>query len=220
MEYFTTTTLPGSQKGQDNKATFAQASRAAHLLRQAFRKIIYNAADKFTQGRMLKICKQVISTAKANEEGTKRMKNGDGSLLEGFQFNRVSNYIGYLFTQTKVKINRKSGAIAITMPLLLPGDWEPVRLDATHARIVAAAAAINFEEGSYEYNEEATAEWPCKRPPQSLVGFDLTLPVTGNDVIIVVLAIAFYTCVNGRYHRLGSRELNTCIVVKVDALKD
>jgi hypothetical protein len=86
----------------------------------------------------------------------------------------------------------------------------------THFRIVAAAAAINFDTEQYEYAMQGTPELPYNSDPTLAATLTLALPANSKDTVVAVLGIEYYQRVNSRSYALKSGDHNATSIVLVD----
>jgi hypothetical protein len=207
---------PLFERTRENMAEFARAGKASKLLRTIFRDVTINAKDKITQARMVKVFSRIIATDPVNERGERTVNNGDLLQLQGFHFNVRAGISDSLFVRCPVSFNRTSGQATVTIPAFVPRIMVQNAPGTTHIRIVAAAAAINFDTERYEYAMQSTAELPYTSDPTTPATLSLALPANSLDNIVVALGIEYYQKVNSRSYALKTGEHNATSVILVE----
>jgi hypothetical protein len=86
----------------------------------------------------------------------------------------------------------------------------------THFRIVAAAAAINFDTEQYEYAMQGTPDLPFNTDPTLATTLTMALPANSTNTVLVALGIEYYQKVNSRSYALKSGEHNATTIVLVE----
>ncbi|HEX6426191.1 MAG TPA: hypothetical protein VF008_00845 [Niastella sp.] len=207
---------PAFERTRENMAEFGRAGKAAKLLRTIFRDVTINAKDKITQARLAKVTSRIITTDPVNERGARTVKNGDLQQLQNFHFNARAGISDSMFVRCPVNFNRVSGEVTVTIPVFIPRNMVQQARGTTHFRIVAAAAAINFDTEQYEYAMQGTPELPYTTDPTQATTLTLALPANSKDTVVAVLGIEYYQRVNTRSYALKSGEHNATSIILVD----
>jgi hypothetical protein len=207
---------PLFERTRENMAEFARAGKAAKLLRTIFRDVTINAKDKVTQARLVKVASRIITTDPVNERGQRTVNNGDLLQLQGFNFNVRAGISDSLFVRCPVSFNRASGEVTVNIPAFVPRNMVQQARGTTHFRIVAAAAAINFDTEQYEYAMQGTPDLLYNTDPTQAATLTLALPANSRDTVVAVLGIEYYQRVNTRSYALKTGEHNATSIVLVD----
>ncbi|OQP58931.1 hypothetical protein [Niastella populi] len=207
---------PAFERTRENMAEFGRAGKAAKLLRSIFRDVTINAKDRVTQARLAKVTSRIITTDPVNERGARTVNNGDLQQLHNFHFNARAGISDSLFVRCPVNFNRVSGEVTVDIPVFVPRNMVQQARGTTHFRIVAAAAAINFDTERYEYAMQGTPELPFTTDPTQATTLTLPLPANSPDTVVAVLGIEYYQRVNSRSYALKSGEHNATSIVLVD----
>ncbi len=204
------------ERTRENMAEFGRAGKAAKLLRTVFRDVTINAKDKITQARLVKVTSRIVLGDPINERGARTVNNGDLLQLNDFHFNERAGIKDSLFVRYTVSFNRVSGEVTINIPAFVPRHSVQQANGTTHLRLMAAAAAINFDTEQYEYAMQGTAELPYNSDPTQPTTLTLALPANSNDVVVAALGIEYYQKVNSRSYALKSGDHNATTIVLVD----
>jgi len=207
---------PAFERTRENMAEFGRAGKAAKLLRTIFRDVTINAKDRVTQARLAKVTSRIITTDPVNERGARTVSNGDLQQLHNFHFNVRAGITDSLFVRCPVNFNRTTGEVTVNIPAFVPRNMVQQARGTTHFRIVAAAAAINFDTEQYEYAMQGTPELPYNTDPTQAATLTLALPANSKDTVIAVLGIEYYQRVNTRSYALKTGEFNATSIVLVD----
>lgn len=209
-------TDPLFERTRENMAEFARAGKAAKLIRTIFRDVTINAKDKITQARLVKVTSRIVITDPVNERGQRTINNGDLLQLQNFHFNVRAGISDSLFAKYAVSFNRVTGEVTVNIPAFVPRNMVDQAAGTTHFRIVAAAAAINFDTEQYDYAMQATPELPYNSDTTQAATLTMALPANSTNSIVVVLGIEYYQQVNSRSYALKSGEHNATSVILVD----
>lgn len=207
---------PAFERTRENNAEFGRAGKAATLTRNVFREICVNAKDKITQARLVKVFSRVISSDPVSARGERTANRGDLLQLRGFNFNVRASLSEALHARCPVSINRATGQVQVAIPSFVPRTMVQVPRGATHYRIVAAAAAIDYDTEVYEYAMQGTTELPWNHEPSEAQALTLSLPAAVPGTIVVALGVEFYQLCNTRMYVLKTGELNATSIVKVE----
>jgi hypothetical protein len=209
-------TDPAFERTRENMEEFARAGKAAKLLRSIFRDVTINAKDIITQARLTKVTSRIVLGDPISERGKRTVNNGDLQQLQNFHFNERAGIKDVLFVRCPISFNRVSGEVTVTIPSFVPRNSVEQANGTTHFRIVAAAAAINFDTEQHEYAMQATPELPFNIDPTQAATLTLALPANSKDIVVAALGIEYYQRVNSRSYALKSGEHNATSIVLVD----
>jgi hypothetical protein len=207
---------PAFERTRENMEEFSRAGKAAKLLRSIFRDVTINAKDILTQGRLTKVTSRIVLADPISERGKRTVNNGDLQQLKGFHFNERAGIRDVLFVRCPVSFNRVSGEVTVTIPSFVPRNSVEQANGTTHFRIVAGAAAINFDTEQYEYAMQGTPELPYNMDATQATTLTLALPPNSTDIVVTALGIEYYQKVNSRSYSLKSGEHNATTIVLVD----
>ena len=204
------------ERTRENMEEFSRAGKAAKLLRNIFRDVTINAKDIITQARLLKVTSRVLMADPLNERGARTVNNGDLQQLQNFHFNARAGISDVLFVRCPMSFNRASGEVTVNIPAFVPRISLQNADGTTHFRILAAAAAVNFDTEQHEYAMQATAELPFNSDPTQATTLTLALPANSKDIVVAVLGIEYYQRVNSRSYALKSGKHNATSIVLVN----
>ena len=204
------------ERTRENMEEFSRAGKAAKLLRTIFRDVTIHAKDKITQARLLKVASRIVMADPINERGKRTVNNGDLQQLHDFHFNVRAGIKDVLFVRCPVSFNRASGEVTVNIPSFVPRNSVQQAPGTTHFRILAAAAAINFDTERHEYAMQTTPELPFNSDPLQATMLTLALPANSKDIVVVALGIEYYQMVNSRSYALKAGEYNATSIVLVD----
>lgn len=204
------------ERTRENNAEFARAGKAAKLLRTIFRDVTIHAKDKISQARLVKVASRIVLADPINERGKRTVNNGDVQQFENFHFNARAGIKDVLFVRCPMSFNRVSGEVTLNIPSFVPKSSVEQAPGTTHFRILAAAAAINFDTEKYEYAMQTTPEIPLNSDPTQATTLTLALPANSKDIVVAAFGIEYYQIVNSRSYSLKSGEYNATTIVLVD----
>jgi hypothetical protein len=210
-------TDPAFANVRDNNNEFRQGAQAVKLIRAAFRPLYQAIADIRMTSRVTRAVVAVIKSDATSTPGNRTLAKGDLTLLQNLEFNINASLKSTLITPFTTTTTRKTGISHITIPQLNPRKMLHAPAGATHFRLIAGTAEINFETGTYTLHTTSTTEIPLKNktlPPQTLTT-DITKQ--SKAAIIQVLRIEFLQQTKSqKYTILTNSSHNALSIVHVE----
>jgi hypothetical protein len=207
---------PNFVRTRENGAEFGRAGAAGKLLRTALRALLLNVQDSRMSSRLTAEMVKVIQADAINTRGLRNVIDGEAELLSGFEFNLNGKLSSTFFAPYTAGIDRGSGNLTIDIPDYIPGNMIGAPQGATHAKLIAAAAEIDFEAGTYVVANSTTPE--IVLGPQNEAAVSLANAVTPGSThpLFLAFGIEFYQQVNGAFYPLKNGFYNALALVKVD----
>ncbi len=207
---------PAFQRTRENGSEFGRAGAAGKILRTAFRALLMNASDSRLVSRLTREMLKVIQEDATNPRGLRNVIDGEAELLKFFEFNIGGKLSTTLFAPFTSTIDRVAGTLVISIQPFVPINMINAPAGATHFKIVAAGAAIDFENGSYEMEDASSAVLALDNT--TTAALTLTSSVTANSPhpLFSALGVEFYQEVNGTMYPLKNGAYNALQLVDVD----
>jgi hypothetical protein len=209
-------TDPKFKRTRENMAEFGNACTSGKTLRHSINPMLKNAKDGKLVSRLSKTMMQVIKSDTASKRGKRTVATGDLSLLKGFEFNANAALSTTMYAPFTVNVNRTTGAVDISIPSFVPGSSVIVPQGATHFKLVAGAAAIDFKAQSFLSAATQSAALPWDVTPTTQITLSNTIAAGSTLPLLVVFGIQFYQEVNGDQYPLADESFNALSIVTVD----
>jgi hypothetical protein len=209
-------TDPAFVRTRENGLEFGRATKSGRLLRTAFRTHLLNNADSDMTGRMSREIMKVVKADTSNPRGARKVVGANAVMLQGFEFNEVARLGSSLYTPYATAIDRPSGALNVVVEEFIPRDMVVPPAGATHAQLVAAAAAISFDEATYDNASTQSETFALDGQLRPQTTLSLQLPANSAQPIFLVFGIAFFQDVNGSFYPLKNGAFNALALVKID----
>lgn len=207
---------PAFQRTRENGAEFGRAGKASKMLRTALRSLLQNAADSKLSARLTKEMMRVIQADTTSNRGERNVIDGEAELLQGFDFNEQGKLDTTLFAPYAATIDRVTGALTVDLPSFVPNVMVGYPSGATHFKIIAAGASVDFEGESFEQEVAETAIMPLDGNATAAINLVNNLSANNTHPLFLVLGIEFYQEVNGNNYPLKNGAYNALQVVKVE----
>lgn len=207
---------PAFARTRENGAEFGRAGVSGKLLRTAFRNLTQNARDGRMISRLTQQMMKVVQSDSLNARGERNAANGDVTLLEGFEFNSGSQLDKMFFVPYEATIERAGGILTIDIPEFNPKQQITAPPGATHFRLIAGAAELDFAAGSYSSSTTQSADLVLS--PNLQPALQLTHGVTAGSTksLFLVFGIVFFQDVNTLLYSLRNGAYNALTIAKVD----
>jgi hypothetical protein len=209
---------PNFQRTRENNAEFGRAGKAAKLLRSVYRAMIQNAGDSRMISRLLGSMLQVIRQDAVSIRGQRNVLDGELEILQGFECNINSKLSTSFFAPFTAAINRVAGTLELSIPAYDPSVMLLVPAGATHYRLIASGAAINFENESFEVDIQPSAYLPFNNQLTAALTLTNTVAANSPNPLFLALSIEFVQDVNGQKYPLKNGALNAMAFVKIEGV--
>ena len=193
----------------------ASAGKAAKISRLAFSKWITPIADKYMTSRLVKALVQVIRTDEVNPRGKRNMMNSNAGLLEGFEFNENRKLHEVLRAPFSTSVDHTIGAVKITFDNLIPLDDISFPEAATHCKLVAFAAEIDFKSEAYTSGSAESEPIPLRTTNETTLLLHPSITVTGEHPLFISIGIIFFQQVNNGLYSLKDKTHHALALTKV-----
>lgn len=205
------------ERTRENGAEFGRAGTATKLLRTAFRALTINTSDSRVTSRLTGAMVKVIQADASNVRGERNVIDGEAELLRGFEFNKNAKLNRTFFAPYTAAIDRTGGGATIDVPAFIPTNMIAAPQGATHVRLVAACASIDFERGVYGTDSAASEELTLSSvAPLPALSLEMSFGEADGNPIFLAFGVEFYQMVNGAMYTLKNGAYNALALVEVD----
>ena len=209
-------TDPKFAKVRANGREFGQATRASKLIRTAFLPLMKNLADRDVSHRLNALCKAIIKTDALNEAGNRVLTDGEIGRFENFEFNILSPLDTSFFAQFTPAFDRTAGSATISIPAFIPDQMLQPPSNATHFRLKAGAAALNFQTGKFVNAQAATEPLLVDKNTTQPINLTMPLPAGTTDALFLSLCIDFLQEENEHLYEVHNSMYNAMKLVAAD----
>jgi hypothetical protein len=185
-------------------------------MKTAFRLLLQNVKDGSIHYRLLKVLMSVITSDATGDKGKRNVNDGDIALLKGFDFNNNSTLGKTLFVGYSTTIDRPSGKVEFSLPDFAPLKAVNAPAEATHCKIVMAAATIDFTTEQFVTDEKETALLPLDMNIVPAATLQAIIPANSTSPLFVAAGVQFFMKTNGKYYPLKSKVFNPLSIVEAD----
>lgn len=195
---------PNFARTRENNSEFGLAARFGKLIREAFSPQIASLSDSTLVYRLTQEMTRIKNLDTVNVRGQRTVLGANIPTFEGFLFNGQTK-IDTVFTPEVVTAFATPN-ITFTVPAHIPVTSFRAPQGATHAKIKAAAAAIDVASESVVINSvDETAEIDIFSSVQFAQDvLSCSVLSDAGDIIIGVLSIEFYQKVNAVSYLLSN----------------
>lgn len=206
---------PAFERTRENMAEFTRAGQATKLLRTAFRSFLKSAADNRVTSRLTRAMMKVVQADAINPRGQRNVIDGEAVLLEGFEFNKNGILAKTFIAPFSASIDRAAGTLIVDIPAFTPANMISAPEGATHFRLRAGGAAIDFSGNTNQLATSESAALPLTQEVQGPLQLSQTV-VAGSNPLFLVFGVEFLQLVNGTQYPLKNGAFNAMAIVKVD----
>lgn len=207
---------PNFQRTRENGEEFGRAGASGKMLRTAFRAVLLNSADSRMVGRLTRDMVKVIQADMVSERGKRNVINGDLALLKGFDFNINGKLSTTIYAPYTTTLDRAEGDVLVDIPAFVPVNMINAPSGTTHFKIEAAAADVNFNDGSFNVSNADTGILPYDAVETTAISLATTLPANSTEPIFLVLGVEFYQEINGEKYVLKNGVYNALQLIEVN----
>jgi hypothetical protein len=207
---------PAFARTRENMAEFGRAGKVCKVLRTVLASITHGSIDGRMVSRLTQRMMEVIKMDQTSTRGQRNVIDGEAGLLEGFECNIGAKLSSTLLAPFTVSLNRVTGEVAINLPPFVPAQMLSVPGGATHFRIRAGAAWVDFENATGALVENQSAYLNIGNEATAQLDLPLQLPPASTHPLFVILNLEFVQELNTIMYALKNGAYNACTIVKVD----
>ena len=159
---------------------------------------------------------KVIKEDQVNTRGQRNVIDGEAELLMGFEFNIGGKLTASLYAPFDSSIDRVTGILKVDIPSYIPMNMINPPAGATHYKINAAAAEVDFEGAKYVVDDASSAQKPLDNVATAALSLSCNVPANSIHPLFIVLGIEFFQEVNGVKYSLKNGAFNSLSIVNVD----
>ncbi len=206
---------PNYQRTRENNAEFGAAGAAGKLLRAAFKTLTVNASDSKVVSRVVTEMIKVLREDQVSLRGQRNVLDGETELLTGFEFNKDGLLGSTFFAPYVASIDRATGVLQVDVAPYVPANMISAPGGASHFKINAAGAVIDFEKKEYVVDVKQSAVLPWSNVLTTALSLICNVGAATTHPLFLVLGIEFYQEVNGSNYPLKNGAFNCLQIVKV-----
>lgn len=206
-------TDPTFKRTRENGAEFGNAGSAGKIIRRAFNSMLKDVKDGTMTRRLVTILMKALKADATHDRGLRTVQSGNLSLIEGFQFNNASPLGAILKVASTATIDRPTGQCSVAIASFVPGSVIAAPDGATHYKILASAAEIDFTKEINASNVQSTAELPLDENPTAAINLQPTVAANSTNPLVLTAGIVFYQLLGGKFYVLSG--FNAMQIVKV-----
>lgn len=210
-------TDPAFERTRENNAEFTRASKAAILFCDAFRMMMPPTSTKGAYVRLQSIFTKVLKADPVSARGERIVSNGNSEGLKNFRGNLNVRLSSTLLPAISIvsSIDRAAGALKLDIPAFTPSIHLKRPQSATHFRLTAGGAAIDFNTETISNGYASSEYMPFSAQP--IAAFSLVVNVAAASVhpLFLALGLEFYELVNGVMVDVKTKSFNAMQVLAV-----
>jgi hypothetical protein len=197
---------------------FGLANKGSKMLRKVFKTAILDCYDNKLRDRLVKKLRKMITEDPISSKGERNLLCGNIGLLNGFWWNKNISISHAIATDYKVSVDRKSGIVKFHIPSFVPKYALTGMINATHYRIIASAAEMNWKEDGPLAKLFTTDYMPFNEVPTTGMDWMIVLSEESTLPIISCLSIVWYQEIAGEKELLRDLSYNTAGIVDVNVV--
>jgi hypothetical protein len=200
---------------RDNMSEFGRASKAAKLLRRAFRMELADVCDSAVAMRTTQAMSRIIKSDRVSDRGRRTLLQGEIELLSGLQFNRHVSMEQAFKAPFTTSIDRRAGTLTVDIPAFASGACISKPVGATHFRLFASAGELDFETEHCVSTSSSTPDLLVDSL-QSEIKLVCELSVANTKTLVLALGITFSRVDKGKLQSLKGAGQNALAIVMVE----
>jgi hypothetical protein len=210
-------TEPNFQKTRENIGDFTTARKAASLVFRAFTPSLPHAKDSETSTRLMQLMKASLNLDTLHPRGFRSVTAGDLQLLHSFDFNIESALSSVLQAPFMPLVTRTTGDLTVTIPPFDIMTKVAAPRGATHMRIIATGAELDFANKGFAGSIHRSEYLPIVPGTTDPITLRMQVPQQSIHALFLSLGVEFFQDMNGQKYSLLNGKRNCHQLVKVDA---
>jgi hypothetical protein len=209
---------PAFERTRENIAEFGRAGEASRLFRHALRCHLAQVRCGRLNNRLTASFLRVIKADAINVRGKRNVKDGSIGMLKGFEFSATANLGQSLKVQFNSRIDRASGAMDVSIPVLVPRSTIIAPVEATHYKLKSVGLEVDFENKKHvTASAESETVALTNEQHEDVV---LSQRVTANSThpLFLMVGISYYLQSNKQLYPLKNGEYNALSIVAAEGV--
>jgi hypothetical protein len=206
---------PAFVRTRENGAEFGRAGTAGKLVRDAFAEMT-GGADRRMVSRLHKQMMFCLQADTTSVRGQRNVSQGDPGLINGFDFNLDGKLASTFKAAFSKVVDRTTGILDIVIPAFVPEVAVKAPQGATHFKLVAAAAEVDYDNKVTVSDSIASAFLPIDNVATALLTLSVTLTANTTLPLYQVLGVHFYQEMNGAKYALNNGGYDAVCIVNAD----
>lgn len=198
-----------------NNNEFGRAGKAGQLIRMAFSSFLAAIYDPSLAVRLSTELLRILKTDGISDRGQRSLDRAALHELTGFECNKKTGFGRITGIPVTSSVDRLTGQCTLELAAFYPGSDVRVPQGATHAGMMAGAAAFNFEQHTYSADYCMSAAIPLREGKVPATGLSLMIAPNGISPILFAWGICFFIFVNGKFYPCTATN-NAVAIVGVD----
>mgnify|MGYP000618817321 CR=1 FL=1 len=204
---------PRFARTRENLREFAENAKSSKLLRNAIRPVIIKVSDAKHHLRLVRRMMEILKTDPVNLRGDRLVKEGDWSIISGFELNYNAKLASTLFADYSITDDATNWTVDI--PAMMPTDFLAIPEGATHFKIFIAGASMDFDSEEKQFTEASSPELPVNELSTAInLTVDKTTLTSSHKVF--VLGVEFIQLVNGQQYSIQNGAYNAAAILSVE----
>ncbi|MGY6521526.1 MAG: hypothetical protein ACXIUD_07350 [Mongoliitalea sp.] len=203
-------TDPRYARTRENIAEFTTNAAAVKLLKDTIRPALIKISDPRLHQRLVRRMLEILRTDPVNIRGERQVFEGNWQLIQGLDMNVKANLASVL--KQEITYTNSETDWQVTIPPFQPSDFVWIPEGATHFRIFAVGASVDFLSLERTFLMDSSEEIPVSglTPAISLTIAKATLV---NPHKVFLLGMEFLQLVNGQHYALSNGAHNAASIV-------
>lgn len=209
-------TDPKFANSRNASGQFGRASTASRLLRKALDHLLPDTSQRDLHNRLIKVIREMIAEAEKSTKKKFPLNHLPWNRLLKFNLNEKAPFEPVLSCKYSINTNKQSGKITVVIPSLEPAIDVNVPKEATHFRIMAAAASINFNKEVFTSDYTATGYLSLTSENITDTCLSITLPTPVIHPLFVVIGSNGFIGENGNMSELHNQRFQPLAIVHIE----
>ncbi|NII28792.1 hypothetical protein HB364_27165 [Pseudoflavitalea sp. X16] len=208
----------GFARTRENAKEWRRAVRAGMLVRHSFRRLLkgLQLADNELSGRLHGWMNKIVKSDLVSDRGERTVSKGQLELLEDFAFRSATTFSSVFFAGPVSSIDTVTGTLKLEIRPFDPTRRINAPEGATHFKIVAAGAAIDFEKERCQHNYQETGYLSLAAMVQEPICLEQTITPLPGQSLLLAIGVVFYTQHgDGRFDRVDGGVMRILQVFSV-----
>lgn len=209
-------TDPGFERVRENSAEFTRAANASKILRDAMRNITADSSDSRSYNRLFSIMMRALKADGISDRGRRNVIDGELGFVKGFDFNITAELTAIFKAQFVPTIDRAAGTMTVSIGSFVPARMIVPAVGATHVRLIAAGAEIDFAADTYVSNMTASTELALGNDTVEVPPLEVLIPPGSKHPLFLAFGIEFIQKVNNKFYSLKNGTFNSISIIAVN----
>ena len=201
---------PRYARTRENIREFQDTAKAVKLLKDTMRPAMVKISDSKLHNRMMRELMKVLKSDLLNPRGERKVLESDWVIISGLEMNAKASLKSTLLVE--IQMANAATEWTVNLPAFQPTDFLTVPEGASHFRVFAAGASVDFLTGDRSFVLSPTGTLPLASTTEA-ISLTVSKAALAEANKVYILGVEFVQAVNGQEYAINNGAHNAAAIL-------